>query len=159
VITDLKPVLHFSDTSQSIEPGQVLVIEQDRKFTRLIRTHSHQLIADEPLSAGGSDTGPNPYEYLLGALGACTSMTVRMYANRKGIKLDDIKIILSHSRIHAEDCENCESSEGLVDVIERKIRLEGQLSPQEKDKLLEIANKCPVHKTLINEIVINTFLL
>jgi len=129
-----------------------------KKFTRQIYTENHQLIADEPKSIG-SDLGPNPYEFLLTSLGTCTSMTLRMYANRKELDLQNVEITLSHDRIHAEDCEACESSEGFVDVIDKKIKLEGELSEDERNRLLEIADKCPVHKTLHNEILINSELV
>jgi uncharacterized OsmC-like protein/esterase/lipase len=145
-----------SGTAPTVGPGQVVVSEQNRKFTRRIYTEKHQLIADEPLSSGGSDLGPNPYEYLLSGLGACTSMTVRMYANHKKLKLDNIGVTLSHSRIHAEDCKECDSQEGFVDRIHKIIKLEGELSETERQRLLEIANKCPVHLTLHNEILIES---
>ena len=148
-----------SGTAPSLPSGQVLVTEQDKKFTRRIYTEKHQLIADEPLSFGGADQGPNPYEYLLSSLGACTSMTIRMYANRKNLKLDNVEVILEHSRIHAEDCEECESTAGFVDRIDKTIKLEGDLSEEERQRLLEIADKCPVHKTLHNEILIKSELV
>lgn len=141
-----------------LESGQVLVTEQDQHFTRRIYTEKHQLLADEPADNGGRDLGPNPYEYLLAALGTCTSMTVRMYANRKQIALDNIRVQLKHSRIHAEDCLACESQQGMVDRIDKTITLEGNLTQEQKDRLLEIADKCPVHKTLLNEILIETVL-
>jgi len=145
-----------SGTAPIVESGHVLITEQNKKFTRRIYFEDHQLIADEPLSVGGSNLGPNPYEYLLASLGACTSMTIRMYANRKNIKLDNVEITLNHDRIHAEDCAECESQTGFVDKIEKTVKLEGELSEQERQRLLEIADKCPVHKTLHNEIVIKT---
>ena len=145
-----------SGTAPAVGGGQVHITEQNQKFTRRIYTEKHQLIADEPLSSGGSDLGPNPYEYLLGGLGACTSMTVRMYANRKKLKLDNIEVTLSHSRIHAQDCEECESQDGYVDRIDKIIKLEGDLSEDERQRLLEIANRCPVHLTLHNEIRIES---
>ena len=148
-----------SGTAPSLPSGQVLVTEQDKKFTRRIYTEKHQLIADEPLSFGGADQGPNPYEYLLSSLGACTSMTIRMYANRKNLKLDNVEVTLEHSRIHAEDCEECESTAGFVDRIDKSIKLEGALTDEERQRLLEIADKCPVHKTLHNEILIKSELV
>ncbi|NKB36875.1 MAG: alpha/beta fold hydrolase [Gammaproteobacteria bacterium] len=148
-----------SGTAPSVSKGQVLITEQDQKFTRRIYTENHQLVVDEPLSFGGADLGPNPYEHLLAGLGACTSMTIRMYANRKNLQLDNIEITLTHSRIHAEDCESCESEKGFVDRIEKEIKLDGGLSATEKNKLLEIADKCPVHKTLHNEILIESKLV
>jgi len=148
-----------SGAAPKIGSGQVLVTEQNKKFTRRIYSEYHQLIADEPLTVGGSNLGPNPYEYLLASLGSCTSMTIRMYANRKNIKLDNVEITLKHDRIHAEDCTECESQTGFVDKIEKSINLEGELSDDEYQRLMEIADKCPVHKTLHNEILITTKLI
>lgn len=143
----------------NIEPGHIRVIESDKNLTRTINTHKHQIVADEPVSNGGKDLGPSPMELLLSALGACTSMTVRMYANRKNIPLDNIEVTLSHKRVDASECDNCETREGMVDVFEKKIRLQGDLSQAERDRLLEIADRCPVHRTLMNEIVINSVAL
>ncbi len=148
-----------SGTAPTVSQGEVVITEQDKKFTRKIYTEKHQLIADEPMSFGGADLGPNPYEFLLSSLGTCTSMTIRMYANKKGLNLENIEVRLSHSRIHAEDCDSCESTEGYVDKIEKRIKLEGKLTDQEKQILVEIGGKCPVHKTLLNEIVISSSLI
>jgi len=145
-----------SGTSPEVKSGHVLITERNQLFTRRIYAENHQFIADEPLAYGGTNLGPNPYEYLLAALGACTSMTIRMYANRKNINLKNVEIILNHSRIHAEDCTECESQSGFVDKIEKSIKVEGDLCEEEKQKLLEIGNKCPVHKTLTNEILIKS---
>ena len=145
-----------SGTAPQVDAGEVKVYEQNKNFTRLIYTENHQLIADEPTSVGGLNLGPNPYEYLLASLGACTSMTVRMYANKKKLNLDNIEINLKHHKIHAEDCNDCESETGLVDTIEKVIKLDGVLTNDERQRLLEIADKCPVHKTLNNEIKITT---
>lgn len=118
----------------------------------------HRLIADEPISAGGLDGGPDPYGYLLTALGACTAMTLRLYAKRKSLPLRHIMVALKHGKIHAADCETCESKEGLVDQIERTITLDGDLDASMLAKLLEIADKCPVHRTLKSEVDIRTTL-
>ncbi|MHB1218791.1 MAG: bifunctional alpha/beta hydrolase/OsmC family protein [Alphaproteobacteria bacterium] len=126
------------------------------RFQQEIRTGKHRLVADEPASNGGLDTGPDPYGYLLSALGACTSMTIRMYAERKKIPLARTTVYLRHSRIHAADCTDCETREGLVDQIDRVIHLEGELTDEQRAKLLEIADKCPVHRTLTSEIHIKT---
>lgn len=142
----------------SIEQGSVIVRERDKKFTREILTQHHRLISDEPIAMGGADLGLNPYELLLAALGSCTSMTLRMYANHKQIDLQDIVVKLHHSRIHAEDCVGCEK-QMLLDVIARSIQLTGNLSDQQRTRLLEIANQCPVHKTLQNKIQIKTDLM
>ncbi|NNE38295.1 MAG: OsmC family protein [Gammaproteobacteria bacterium] len=139
--------------------GTVFIQEQNQRFTRDLLTDDHELVADEPPDAGGDNLGPDPYEYLLAALGSCTSMTIRMYANRKKLALDNVEVTLSHKRIHAQDCHDCEKQEGTVDVIDKAIKLEGNLSKQERTKLMEIADKCPVHKTLYNEIVIHSKLL
>lgn len=128
------------------------------RFQQEIRTGKHRLVADEPASNGGLDTGPDPYGYLLSALGACTSMTLRMYAERKKIPLARTTVDLRHSRIHATDCADCETKEGLVDHIDRVIRLEGDLTEEQRARLLEIADKCPVHRTLTSEIRIKTVL-
>jgi uncharacterized OsmC-like protein len=116
----------------------------------------HRLVADEPVSAGGTDTGLSPYDLLLAALGACTSMTVGMYARRKSWPLEEITVHLRHSKIHATDCAECETKEGMLDRIERDIHFTGPLTDEQRFKLLEIANKCPVHRTLTSEIDIET---
>ncbi|TMP95037.1 MAG: OsmC family protein [Verrucomicrobia bacterium] len=109
-------------------------------------------ISDEPVTAGGSDAGPNPYDYLLAALGVCTSMTVGLYARRKQLPLENISVSLWHSRIHAKDCEECETKEGMIDRIDVEVELTGSLTPEQRAKLMEIAGKCPVHRTLTSEI-------
>lgn len=140
--------------------GEVLVRETDRKFGQEIYTEKHRLFADEPVRNGGADSGPDPYELLLSSLGACTSMTVRMYADRKTLPLDRVSVKLSHNRIYAEDCEHCETREGKIDHIERELLFEGrQLTSEQQQRLLEIADKCPVHRTLKSEIDIRTSLV
>jgi putative redox protein len=141
-------------------PGVVVVTEDDpdsgtAPFGQRITVGRHVLPADEPEPIG-TDSGPNPYDLLLAALGACTSMTVRMYAQRKQWPLDQVSVALRHSRIHASDCAECETKIGLLDHVERTIRFTGTLDEQQRAKLLEIADKCPVHRTLHSEIVINT---
>ncbi len=140
----------------TVKTNSVIVREQDKKFTREIFTAHHQLISDEPLEMNGANLGPNPYELLLAALGSCTSMTLRMYANHKKLDLQDIEVELHLSKIHAKDCESCEEQESLIDQITRTITLTGQLNNQQRERLLEIADKCPVHKTLENQINIVT---
>ena len=115
-----------------------------------------QLVSDEPVEQGGADSGANPYELLLAALGSCTSMTLRMYANHKKLDLEAIEVTLRHSRVHLDDCKTCDDKNTLVDKIDRKIKLVGRLDDDQRKRLLEIADKCPVHKTLVNEIVIET---
>lgn len=128
--------------------GEVLITELDHKFLRGLYSDSHFLRADEPLKYGGSDLGPNPYDLLLMSLGACTSMTLRMYANRKKLPLDEVQVRLLHERVHAEDCVDCEHS---IDRITRRISLRGELNPEQRQRLLEIADRCPVHRSLENE--------
>jgi uncharacterized OsmC-like protein len=125
-------------------------------FAQEIATGAHHLTADEPLEVGGKDTGPSPYELLLAALGSCTSMTVSLYARTKKWPLESVTIYLRHSKIHAADCRDCETKIGRIDRIEREIHLSGDLQPEQKSKLLEIADKCPVHRTLKSEIEIVT---
>ena len=117
---------------------------------------THRLIADEPVSAGGEDLGLSPYEFLLAALGSCTSMTVGMYARRKDWPLRQITVRLRHSRAYAKDCAECPENDMLLDRIERDIRLDGDLSGEQRMRLIEIANRCPVHRTLTSRIDIQT---
>src|ERR1700722_15060329 len=125
-------------------------------FAQEIVAGPHRFAGDEPLAAGGTDTGPSPYDLLLAALGSCTSMTIAMYARRKGWPLEEVTVWLRHTRIHAADCAECETKEGLLDRIERDIRFTGSLTAEQRARLLEIANKCPVHRTLTSEIDIKT---
>ncbi len=139
-----------------LEPGEVLVTEQDDKFLRRLLTPSHALLADEPEANGGTDRGPDPYDLLLMSLGACTSMTLRMYANHKKLPVQNIRVRLRHERVHARDCEDCESTEGYIARIERTVAYEGELSDEQHQRFMQIADKCPVHKTLSGEIRIVT---
>ena len=128
-------------------------------YVQNMRSGRHVLTADEPESVGGNDAGPGPYEYLLMGLGACTSMTIRMYAQRKQIPLDRVRVCLGHQKIHAEDCSDCESRKGMVDEITCEIVLEGELTDEQRQRLLDIANRCPVHRTLSTEIKIRSKLV
>lgn len=123
-----------------------------------IIANGHRLLADEPIAVGGSDTGPPPYDYLVAALGACTGMTLRMYADRKEWPLESVMVRLKHQKIHALDCRECETKSGKIDTIDREIELEGPLDREQRQRLLEIADHCPVHRTLQGEIVIKTAL-
>ena len=139
------------------EHGKVVVRETGiGAFQQQVIVGRHRLLADEPVSVGGTDTGPGPYDLLLAALGACTSMTIRMYADRKQLPLERVSVTLSHDKIHAEDCADCETREGKVDVIEREIELKGDLDEAQRARLMEISEKCPVHRTLQSEIKIRT---
>jgi putative redox protein len=143
------------DSSEA--PRRVVVQETRRsKFNQIITVGPHRLVADEPVAAGGEDAGPGPYDFLLAGLGACTSMTMRLYADRKSLPLDRVMVTLKHSKIYAKDCEECETSEGMLDQIERDIAMDGALDAEQRKKLMEIADKCPVHRTLTSEIRIVT---
>jgi len=126
-------------------------------YTQRITAGSHVLVADEPRPVG-TDAGPTPYDLLLAALGACTSMTARMYADRKGWPLEDVRVTLQHKRIHAEDCAHCETTKGLINHIDIEIELVGDLDATQRQRLLQIAERCPVHQTLTSEIDISTVL-
>jgi putative redox protein len=115
---------------------------------------SHRLAADEPEDSGGTDRGPDPYDLLLASLGACTSITITMYAQSEGLPLRGVTTRLQHSSVHAEDCAECDTEEGKIDWIELNIELDGPLSDEQRSELLEIAEKCPVHRTLLSETVI-----
>jgi putative redox protein len=138
---------------------EVIVHGDADGFAQQILAGSHALTADEPVDSGGSDIGPTPYDLLLAALGACTSMTVGMYARQKDWPLESVTVRLRHSRIHAADCATCETKEGMLDRIERDVDFIGALSTEQRAKLLEISNKCPVHRTLSSEIDIQTRLV
>ena len=125
-------------------------------YGQRIAVGGHQLIADEPTVVGGADHGPTPYDLLLASLGACTAITVRMYAERKGWPLRNITVRLRHQRIHANDCASCETSTGQLDHIEREIHFEGELSDEQRARLLDIAERCPVHRTLHSEVLVST---
>ena len=145
------------DEIPAAPPGKVLVREtREGKFTNQVIVGRHVIRADEPVAAGGLDSGLSPYDLLCAALGACTAMTIRLYADLKGVPVERISVELKHDKIHASDCAECETREGKIDRIERLIGLEGNLEEVQRQKLLEIANKCPVHRTLHSEVVIPT---
>jgi putative redox protein len=135
-----------------------VVVTSEQGLAQEIISGKHRWRADEPLPIG-TDTGPSPYELLLASLGACTSMTVRLYAQRKGMNLQSITVRLRHYRVHAEDCEDCETKQGFLDRIDREIELTGDLVQVQRERLLQIAERCPVHRTLKSEINIRTSLL
>ena len=134
------------------KPADVVVRGDATGFLQEVVSGNHHLRADEPISVGGTDAAPGPYDYLLIALGVCTSMTVGLYARRKRFPLENITVSLRHARIHARDCEECETKEGMLDRIDTYIELTGSLTVEQRAKLIEIAGKCPVHRTLKSEI-------
>lgn len=148
-----------ADSIVALEKGQILVREQNHKFMQRVYSDSHDWLADEPRSLGGSDAGPDPYEHLLAALGTCTAMTIRMYAQRKGIALEDVSVVLSHSREHCTDSQECEKGDGRLEVIRREVSLNGDLSSEQRTRLLEIADRCPVHRTLHGPLKVETRLV
>ena len=142
-----------SGGAKGLDHGEVLVIGGAEGFRQEVHMENHTLTMDEPISVpGGTDTGPNPYEMLLAALGACTSMTLRMYASHKKLPLEGVQVKLRHSRMHAADCKDCETKIGKIDRIDREIVLKGALTEAQRDRMLEIADRCPVHRTLTSEI-------
>ncbi len=143
-------------TTEEAEPVHVIVHGKASGFAQEVEIDSHELYADEPVSYGGTDTGPTPYDLLLAALGSCTSMTIGFYARKRRWPLESITVSLRHSKIHAQDCDDCETKEGKVDRIWREIHLTGALTDEQRAKLMEIADKCPVHQTLTSEINIKT---
>lgn len=134
-------------------------VESVRNLEQLVTARTHEFRADEPLESGGGDTAPTPYEHLLAALGECTSMTLLLYARRKGIPLEKVTVELDDARVYAKDCADCMSPDGYIHEIRRTIHLEGALNEEQRARLLEIADKCPVHKTLTAEIKIRTQLV
>src|ERR1700758_2862923 len=153
----LDPAVSEQVAAAGEAPRNVVVREtRNSKFQQTITTGPHRLLADEPVAAGGEDTGPGPYDFLLASLGACTSMTMRLYADRKSLPLERVTVTLKHSKIHAEDCAEGETKVGMLDQIDRVIAMEGALDAEQRQKLMEIADKCPVHRTLTSEIHIVT---
>jgi len=149
-----------SGAALEAEPSGVAVRERgEGRFAQEIAAGRHRLTADEPADYGGGDSGPTPYDLLLAGLGACTTMTLRMYADRKGWPLERAEVRLTHRKIHAQDCADCETREGRIDRIDRRLILQGPLDAAQRGKLLEIADKCPVHRTLTGEIKIDTILV
>jgi uncharacterized OsmC-like protein len=133
-------------------PADVVVRGNATGFLQDVVTGAHHLQADEPVQYGGGDVAPGPYDYLLIGLGVCTSMTIGLHARRKKIPLENITVTLRHSRIYAKDCEECVTKEGMLDRIEVEVDLTGPLTPEQRTKLIEVAGKCPVHRTLKSEI-------
>jgi uncharacterized OsmC-like protein/pimeloyl-ACP methyl ester carboxylesterase len=153
----LDPVVTEQPADLSETPRHVVVREtRNSKFQQTVSIGPHRLLADEPVAAGGEDSGPGPYDFLLAGLGACTSMTMRLYADRKSLPLERVTVTLKHSKIHAQDCAECETETGMLDQIDRMIAMEGTLDADQRKKLMEIADKCPVHRTLTSEIHIVT---
>jgi uncharacterized OsmC-like protein/alpha/beta superfamily hydrolase len=153
----LEGVQPVGETEPEIgKEGEVLVIGPPSGFAQEIIVHRHRLVSDEPKEVGGTESGPTPYDLLLGALGACTSMTLRMYADRKQLPLEGIRVRLRYSKIHALDCIQCETKVGKIDRIDREIEVLGALTEEQRLRLLEMADRCPVHRTLTSEIDIVT---
>jgi uncharacterized OsmC-like protein len=142
------PVIEHKDA----QTPDVVVRGSARDFVQEIVTGKHHFRADEPVNFGGGDTAPGPYDYLLAALGVCTSMTIGYYARRKKIPLENITVSLQHGRIHARDCEHCDTKEGMLDRIDLQIELTGSITTEQRAELMAVAAKCPVHRTLKSEI-------
>ncbi|MCF2859999.1 alpha/beta fold hydrolase [Pseudoalteromonas sp. SMS1] len=149
-------VPHPAPSTQTVLQGELVVTEKDHKFTLSVSSDSHSWLADEPVKVGGRNLGPDPYAHLLAALGTCTVMTMRMYANHKGLPVEDIKITLTHQKNYHDDCKNCDSKHNYTEEITRQIEIQGPIDDAQKQKLLAIADKCPVHKTLHNTVQVKT---
>ena len=143
---------------RDLTDNRVMVRTGRKGYQTEIIANGHRLLADEPIAVGGADTGPPPYDYLVAALGACTGMTLRMYADRHEWPLESVVVRLKHQKVHAADCAQCETRSGKIDTIEREIEIEGPLDQEQRQRLLEIADRCPVHRTLHSEIVVKTSL-
>lgn len=140
----------------SQEPRSVVVSGPATGFRTDVEVGGHHLVVDEPIAVGGADAGPTPYEMLLAGLGACTVMTLRIYADRRKWPLERARVTLQHRKVHAQDCVDCDKRDAKMDVIDRIIFLEGQLDEEQRAKLIEIAERCPVHQTLKGKIQVNT---
>ena len=143
----------------TMNPGTIVVRGSGSGFAQEIEAGAHHWRADEPLAAGGADSGPSPYDLLLSALGACTSMTLGSYARRHGWPLEQVTVQLRHAKVYADDCANCDAKAARLDRIERELQLTGPLTTEQRARLLEIADRCPVHRTLRSKVDIRTTLL
>jgi putative redox protein len=132
------------------------IVRSATGLSQTIQARGHTFVADEPVDAGGSDAGPTPYELLLGALGACTAITLRMYAARRGWPLESVEVYLAHDRVHSHDCENCDEPNAALDRITKRVVLQGPLSAEQRTRLLEIAERCPVRRTLRQPVIVQT---
>ncbi len=141
---------------QTNQKDSGVVVYTESALCTEVTANGHALVADEPAALGGTDAGPTPYDYLLSALGSCTAMTVRMYADRKEWPLETVTVRAEHGRVHAKDCEECETESGKIDRIELELKLEGPLDAKQRERLREIADKCPVKRTLGSEVLIET---
>ena len=155
----LSLLISYSSHTYDTAEGEVIVEGKTTSLLQHIRTRDLVFASDEPLDKGGTNLGPNPYDLLLAGLGACTSMTLKLYAGRKKWPLDAVRVTLSHGKVHAQDCEDCDKDTGMIDVIEKRLELEGELSDEQRARLLEISARCPVHRTLLNEIKIRSELI
>jgi len=138
------------------EPRSVVVSGPATGFRTDVEVGGHHLVVDEPIAVGGADQGPTPYEMLLAALGACTAMTLRIYADKRKWPLERARVTLQHRKVHAQDCVDCDTKVAKMDVVERVLFLDGTLTEEQKAKLVEIAERCPVHQTLRSKIQVNT---
>ncbi len=145
-----------AELAEDLPEGEVVVEGKTSGYLQQVRARNLVFAADEPLDKGGTNVGPNPYELLLAGLGACTSMTLKLYAGRKKWPLEAVRVTLRHGRVHAKDCEDCEKDTGMIDLIDKKLELDGELSEEQRERLLEISARCPVHRTLLNEIKIRS---
>jgi uncharacterized OsmC-like protein len=146
----------MSELSQ--EPRSVVVTGPAKGFRTEVTVGSHHLTVDEPFPVNGTDSGPSPYEFLLAGLGACTAMTLRVYADRRKWPLERADVRLRHRKVHAQDCVDCETKPVRMDVVDLALTLHGALTEEQRTKLLEIANRCPVHQTLGSKIEVNSTL-
>lgn len=147
--------LEIEDVKRDDAEETVVRLEGNGFLSELL-TGGHHLVADEPVEVGGTNEGPSPYDLLMSSLGSCTAMTLRMYANHKKLPLSAVEVRLRHEKVHAKDCEDCETTVGRIDVIQRELVIEGNLSDEQRNRMLEIADKCPVHRTLESEIKVRT---
>ena len=152
----VQPFLGAAMPVDAVPEGHVRVTSTEAKFVQIVESAGHSLLADEPVANGGSDLGPTPYDLLLAALGSCTAMTLRLVAEREGIPLEGVEVTLHHNRRHADDCAAAAGKCAQIEVIERVVTLEGDLTPAQRDRMLGIADKCPVHRTLMGDLRVET---